>query len=189
LQPALRATLTAGGQSKEFWVRMGQERAAQVIVGNEFYLVRYRPDHLVTDFTLTLEQARERKDPGSDRAAAFESRVLLSTRPDGKGPTSEHLIYMNNPLDHGMFKVYQTNYRALTQPRSMELVVENGRKVSFSGLQVAYDPGLWFKYAGTALVVLGIATMFYMKAYFFKPRGKRPPDEEAVVNEVALPSA
>jgi hypothetical protein len=188
LQPALRATLTVGGKSKEFWVRMGRG-AARVVVGSELYLVRYSPDHLVTDFTLTLKQALERKDPGSDRAAAFESLVLLSTQPDGKGPTSEHRIYMNHPLDYGMFKVYQANYRALTQPRSMELIVDNDRKVSFSGLQVAYDPGLWFKYAGTALVVLGIATMFYMKAYFFKPSGKRPPDEEAVVNEVVLPSA
>ena len=28
------------------------------------------------------------------------------------------------------------------------------------------------RYAGTFIVVLGIAIMFYMKAYFFKPRGR-----------------
>jgi hypothetical protein len=35
---------------------------------------------------------------------------------------------------------------------------------------VAHDPGLWFKYAGSVLLVLGIATMFWMRAYFFRPR-------------------
>jgi hypothetical protein len=32
------------------------------------------------------------------------------------------------------------------------------------------DPGMWFKYAGSAMLALGIACMFYMRAYFFKRR-------------------
>jgi NO-binding membrane sensor protein with MHYT domain len=49
-------------------------------------------------------------------------------------------------------------------------LLDDGRPVSLSGLAVASDPGLWLKYAGSLIVVLGIATMFYMKAYFFRPR-------------------
>lgn len=42
-----------------------------------------------------------------------------------------------------------------------------------SVLTVNYDPGRGIKYAGSGLIVAGIFTMFYMKAYFFGPR-KRP---------------
>ena len=58
-------------------------------------------------------------------------------------------------------------------PQTGELVLDPaGRLVSLSGLTVADDPGLYCKYAGSVLLVLGIATMFYMRAYFFKPRGR-----------------
>ncbi len=41
-----------------------------------------------------------------------------------------------------------------------------------SVLTVNYDPGRGMKYIGCLLVIGGIATMFYMRAYFFKPAGK-----------------
>ena len=37
-------------------------------------------------------------------------------------------------------------------------------------LTVNHDPGRGTKYAGCLLIVFGIGTMFYMRAYFFKPR-------------------
>jgi hypothetical protein len=186
LAPAIRATLTSGKDRANFWVRLG--RTTEVPVGKQYYLVRYRQDSFVANFTLTLKRAWEVKDPGSDRPAWFQSNVLLT---EGKnGQPSEHQVYMNHTLDHGLFKVYQANYRVLSDENMGDVLVDpdTGRKVSESGLQVAYDPGLWFKYAGTLIVVLGIATMFYMKAYFFKPRGRRETDEEAVANEVVLPA-
>ena len=41
-----------------------------------------------------------------------------------------------------------------------------------SRLTVNYDPGRGLKYAGSLLLIVGIGTMFYMKAYFFGKRGK-----------------
>jgi hypothetical protein len=37
-------------------------------------------------------------------------------------------------------------------------------------LTVNYDPGRGVKYLGSSLIVIGIFTMFYMRAYFFGPR-------------------
>jgi hypothetical protein len=37
-------------------------------------------------------------------------------------------------------------------------------------LQVARDPGIWPKYLGSILLVMGIAIMFYMKPYQLKNR-------------------
>jgi hypothetical protein len=169
MQPALRCTLNAGGESKEFWVRLSRQ-AERVEVGKSLYLVRYRNATQEADFALTLKRSYQTTDPGTSRPASFQSDVLVADR---KGGTpSEFSIYMNHPLSHGPYKVYQSNYQPLTDPETMDLLVDtDGRPVSMSGLTVAHDPGLWCKYAGSALLVLGIATMFYMRAYFFKPRG------------------
>ena len=43
-----------------------------------------------------------------------------------------------------------------------------------SVLTVNYDPGRGIKYAGSGLIVAGIFTMFYMRAYFFGPRKEAP---------------
>ncbi len=40
-------------------------------------------------------------------------------------------------------------------------------------LTVNYDPGRGLKYLGSLLVVAGVAVMFFMRAYFFKPRSGR----------------
>ncbi len=51
--------------------------------------------------------------------------------------------------------------------------------MTFSGFAVSHDPGLPFKYAGSIMLALGITIMFYMKAYFFKPRRRKPALETA----------
>jgi hypothetical protein len=165
LQPALRCQLRAAGRAEEFWVGLSRG-ATPVKFGDDVYLVRYRPDTRALDFTVTLKRARQVKDPGTDRAAWFQSDVCVTTQ----GESRDHCIYMNHPLDHGRLKVYQANYRALFDPMTRAPVLDGDRPVSLSGLIVADDPGLWAKYAGALTVVLGIATMFYMKAYFFRRR-------------------
>jgi hypothetical protein len=185
LVPALRCSLSAAGKTREFWTAM-YRAAARVWVGDDFYLIRYRPDARPTDFTLTLRRARQNKAPGTDRSAGFESEVCVRS-PNGRPEESrDHRIVMNHPFEDGLYKVYQTSYRALVDPRTGEPILDGGRQVSLSGLTVAYDPGLWFKYVGSLTVVLGIASMFYMRAYFFQPRSRRAPDEPTL--STPLPS-
>jgi hypothetical protein len=169
LEPAVRCGLTAGGKQETFWVGMSRG-AARVLLGDDLYLVRYRPDVRPVGFALTLHRARQAKGPGTDRPAWFQSDVSVAY-PGGRAE-EEHRIVMNSPLRAGPYKVYQANYRALADPRTNEPLLDGERPVSLSGLAVAHDPGLWLKYAGSLLVVLGIATMFYMRAYFFKPRAR-----------------
>jgi hypothetical protein len=169
-EPAIRCSLTVAGQTKDFWASQADRRAARLHVGGNFFLVRYRPATRTVDFVLTLQRARQRRDPGSDRPAAFESDVCLAYAHRGETIVREQRLAMNHTLDHGLFKIYQANYRQLIDPETERPIQDGNRPVSLSGLTVAHDPGLWFKYAGALVVVLGIATMFYMKAYFFKPR-------------------
>ncbi len=170
LQPALRCELRSGGRTEEFWVRLSR-LPTQVRIGEDLFLVRYRADSKKVDFALTLKKAQQVTDPGSSRPAWFQSDVVLSYESGDKKQRREQSIYMNHTLDYGQYKVYQANYRPMTDPETTQLVVdEQDDLVSLSGLTVAYDPGLWFKYVGSLTVVLGIVVMFYMRAYFFKPR-------------------
>jgi hypothetical protein len=63
---------------------------------------------------------------------------------------------MNDPLSHNGLRFYQSSFR------------EAGHGKEASIFNVAYDPGRPLKYTGSLMVCLGIATMFYMKAYFFQ---------------------
>jgi hypothetical protein len=165
LVAGLRCTLTHQGQTEELWLRLGELTPEKVKVGGEWFFVRYDLASEAMNFELTLKRAQQVHDPGTERAASFSSDVVLTSEP-AKGPkkTEEHHIWMNHPLCSGPYKIFQSDYKFLGYD-------EDGTPVSQSGLTVAYDPGLWFKYAGSLIVVLGIATMFYMRAYFFKPRG------------------
>jgi cytochrome c biogenesis protein ResB len=174
LEPGLRCALTVGDQTREFSLRLSR-RALQVRVGQEVFFVRYRMDDRAVDFALTLKHAQQLSDPGTSRAASYQSDVVLSYEKDGQTVCEDRTISMNHTLDHGQYKVYQANYRPLTDPDTLRLVLDpHGKLVSLSGLSVAHDPGLYWKYTGSCLLVLGIAIMFYMKAYFFKPRAARP---------------
>jgi len=78
----------------------------------------------------------------------------------------EH-ITMNQPLEYGGYTFYQSSL----DPTG--LYDATGKQVNYSGFTVNRDPGIVLKYAGSLMLGLGIAIMFYMKAYFFKPR-RRP---------------
>jgi hypothetical protein len=50
---------------------------------------------------------------------------------------------------------------------------------------VGYDPGIYLKYLGQVMLGVGIFTMFYMRAYFFKPRGRKAAADTAPGTAVA----
>jgi hypothetical protein len=56
---------------------------------------------------------------------------------------------------------------------------EKPDRIEASVLTVNYDPGRGVKYLGSALIVAGIFTMFYMKAYFFQPKRRVEDDGDA----------
>ncbi len=165
---AVLCRLSTNEGKSEFWVRKDSE-GQYVTVGKRAFRVQYTNKIQPLSFTIKLERAVTTKDPGTGSAATYSSYVQIF---DPKaGINGEHrLITMNAPLEHKGFTFYQSSLD------SSEVTEPNGRMVSFSGLTVNRDPGITLKYAGSIMLALGIAIMFYMKAYFFKPR-RRPTTE------------
>jgi cytochrome c biogenesis protein ResB len=113
-------------------------------------------------FELELTRAESLVDPGTNSPATYSSFVKLTDEQAGvKG--EDHWITMNEPLDYRGYKVYQSSF--VTDDET-----DNGKAVHLSGFTIGRDPGLWFKYIGTAMIGLGIVTMFWMKAYINNPK-------------------
>ena len=156
-----------GKDTKEIWVgkSMGARR---VLVNGKTYAIEYTIKQIKLPFTIKLERAEQTVDPGTRAAASYTSFVQLFDQ-EKKINGERRQITMNEPLEHRGYKFYQSTYQFL------DAWDANGKPVSVSGFTVGHDPGLSLKYLGSLMLGLGIACMFYMKAYFFKPRGRKAP--------------
>jgi hypothetical protein len=101
-----------------------------------------------------LKDFRRNTNPGRAGNAAFASVVRLVDV--NRGVDEERTISMNEPLTHNRLTFYQSGFHDV------------GHGAEASTLSVAFDPGRPLKYGGSLLICLGIAIMFYMRAYFFK---------------------
>jgi hypothetical protein len=117
-------------------------------------------------FLVTFGNKVEQLDFGTNRAATYTSYVkLFDERRDIYG--DNYMITMNEPLDYLGYKVYQSRFEYIG------IDDETGKPLAGSVFTIGRDPGLWLKYLGTGMVGLGIATMFYMRAYFFKAKPRQ----------------
>ena len=186
--PAIRCQFNGADKSDDFWLAQGGV-PERVKVGKETYEVSYHRLTRPLDFDIKLLRAEQTVDAGTQQPASFTSYVQLTD--DGsftadwvpehfrwltnllgvtcggeKVDGQDRVITMNQPLGHRGYKLYQSNYEFLGKWDDRQ------KPVSYSAFTVARDPGLWLKYLGSSMLALGISCMFYMKAYFFKPRGR-----------------
>jgi hypothetical protein len=108
-----------------------------------------------------------------DQAAALAEDRAAAARAE-KIP-----IQLNEPVNFAdpntglSYRLYQESFQGPFRPGERtfdELAGPTDRDELWeSVLTVNYDPGRGLKYVGCLLVVAGIATMFYMRAYFFRP--------------------
>jgi hypothetical protein len=182
--PALRCRLSVGQESKEFWLAkqffLSKEQMTWkgVEVAGKVFELGYCTQTRAVDFEITLLRAETTTDKGTGHPATYTSYVQLTGK--NENITGEpRVIYMNHPLNHGGYKLYQSGLNFVAMD-------ENEKPVNQSVFAVGKDPGLWFKYTGSTMLALGIACMFYMKAYFFKPRRRFSPAGNGVLQRTAI---
>lgn len=174
LSPVLRCVLTAERRNatgqletlqKTFMLRQESTRRVTLegqLDGKPFrdsYSIGFHMRQLDLPFEVRLVRAEQQVDRGSGSPATFTSFVQVTDLTGEKRAKDEsHIITMNEPMDHGGFRFFQSDY----QPLRLDA---NGKPVSKSGLTVANDPGLPAMYLGSVMLSLGIILMFYMKAY------------------------
>lgn len=102
--------------------------------------------------------------PGSGMTRMFRSQVQVLD--PARTDTLHHDIVLNHPLVHRGYKISQASWVDLP----------DGTQATILG--VAYDPGIPLMYAGGALLVLGMAGIFFVKPYL---KRKFPPPPKKTV--------
>lgn len=124
-------------QNESYWVT--NDKPIQLLINGKKVIFSLQKESITLPFEFVLTKFNMEKDPGTQRAASYESFVRLFTG----DKNSEHHIFMNNPLKHAGFTFYQASY-------------SQDRQGNYSStLSVNVDPGRPFKYAGSLMLVLG----------------------------------
>jgi len=133
------------------WVTEGSTKAIQV--GEKRISVRLSKTHQSLPFPLFLKKFTVGNDPGTQKAATYESEVMVKDA--SQGVEKNVVISMNEPLVHGGYTFYQASYQ-----------LREGQP-PISVFAVNWDPGRWIKYLGSLFMVLGASLMFYMNPHYW----------------------
>ena len=124
-------------QNQTYWVT--NERPIQLLINGKKVVFSLQKESITLPFEFVLTRFKMEKDPGTERAASYESFVRLFSGEENE----EHHIFMNNPLKFKGFTFYQASY-------------SQDRQGNYSStLSVNVDPGRPFKYAGSLMLVFG----------------------------------
>ena len=198
---AARVRLTVDGRAEEFWVAglpiqpieepPGPAERKVVQAATRSAAITLLPDAVDVGFDIRLDNFERRLDPGTSQASHFSSIVEFLTkegRPLVERPVT---ITMNAPVDFSdpatgrSYRLFQESFMGPWLPgdelydRFTRATAEKPDRLEASVLTVNHDPGRGVKYAGSGLIVIGIFTMFYMKAYFFAPRRRGATEPQA----------
>lgn len=132
-------------QGKTYWVKSTNPIA--LMINGKRYSFFLGNQSLKLPYELNLSRFKMDTDPGTNNPASYESFVNVF---DKNGVEKSH-VYMNNPLKKDGFTLYQASY----------FQDENGNYGSV--LSVNFDPGRFWKYLGSLLIVLGSAWHFYIR--------------------------
>ncbi len=211
---AAKVRLIVDGTSEDFWIAgipiqpvMEEPSSAEIHTvrsASRAITLTMEPDEIDIGFLVRLDNFERRLDPGTSQASHFSS-VVEFLGPNKKPLVARPVtITMNAPIDFSdpasgrSYRLFQESFMGPWVPGDelFERFTRNQQnppnKIEASVLTVNYDPGRGIKYAGSALIVVGIFTMFYMKAYFFgqhkKPGMKTPTHSPTHVEQRLLPT-
>ena len=134
-------------KGKEYW--MGLNSSVRLFSDQAYHVLVYANRQLKLDFSLRLNEFRVGHQQGTRKAASYESDVSVISK---NSPSKDITIAMNEPLEHRGFTFYQSSFKE----------GETGRPL-LSVLSVNRDPGRFWKYLGSLLMVFGIVHLFYLK--------------------------
>lgn len=133
-----------GGQ--KFWVTSNEPVAFNQ--NDERITFHLTKKNLLLPYELVLDQFKMDTDPGTNNPASYESYVTLFRGNEG---STKHRVYMNNPLKYQDFTFYQASY------------FQTNEGPYGSVLSVNFDPGRFWKYLGSLLLVLGSIWHFVLR--------------------------
>jgi hypothetical protein len=160
LSPSYVKPIQENGQ-----VITGNLKAIEVIINNQRFWVKSNEPvafnqngekitfdlgkkNLLLPYELVLDNFKMDTDPGTSNPASYESFITLFK---GNQGSSRHHVYMNHPLKYQNFTFYQASY------------FQTSEGPFGSVLSVNFDPGRFWKYLGSFLLVIGSIWHFVIR--------------------------
>lgn len=143
LAPAVHLTVEGADAPGPYWIGQGDSIVVSRAGGQSMARVAYALRSQPVGFDVKLERFTVGYDPGTRNAATYTSNVHVDDARREK--RFDAVITMNEPLQYAGLTFFQASFAQ----------GEGGTQIST--LQVARDPGVPVKYAGSILLVLGIA--------------------------------
>ncbi|WP_334084938.1 cytochrome c biogenesis protein CcsA [Helicobacter typhlonius] len=147
----LDAKIDFAGQSTDTQIlRQGNltptKESITLLTSDEYMIfLAWGVDQVPLPFKLKLEKFELERYPGSNSPASYASQVEVL---DGANPPMPYRIFMNNVLDYGGYRFFQSSYDT----------DEKGSHIS-----VNRDPGKTPTYIGYTLLVLGVIWLLFDK--------------------------
>jgi hypothetical protein len=151
---AIRLQLSSEQGAQEFWLGRGEEQS--VALGPRRLRVAYGLKSRPLGFELALVDFHMGTYEGTSDPSSFQSQVTV-VDPENLD-RFDRLIQMNQPLKYRKYKIFQASYQL------------NPGGSDWSVLAVAYDPGIYVKYAGALIMVAGIILMFFFRPLFLRKK-------------------
>jgi hypothetical protein len=156
LPDGLRVRVQQNGETFEQWVPAGWQ--ITVPTSPQPTEIAYGWKTISLPIALELTDFEVKRNEGSDSPAGFKSTLRVATA-ESDGTTGQ--CWMNNPFSYpgagwrtwtGLtFKISQASW--------------NPENLSQSTVQILRDPGWFFKWTGSLLIVSGVFMMFYLRPY------------------------
>jgi hypothetical protein len=148
-QPALHYEVLQNAFKEDGWLGYQSSPVSFILSEGQTFALAYGPRQINLPFMLHLVKFKVGFDPGTDKPASYASDITYLD--PAKGEQLPAHISMNEPLHFMDFTVFQASYE--TEP--------DGSYISV--FSVGRDPGIWLKYGGAIVLVLGIIFMFWFK--------------------------
>lgn len=147
----LQASIEFMGQKEDFELIGGNNEAPikegvqRIAIGDYLFFVAWGADKIILPFDIKLQDFQLERYAGSHSPSSYSSLVEIIDPPK---ESFSFLIFMNNVLDYGGYRFFQSSYHPDEQG---------------SILSVNKDPGEIPTYIGYAMLILGVLWLLFDK--------------------------
>ncbi len=156
--PAIHVVIANAEEAKKIWIGRGDISSFEL--GGNSYRMAYGLKVKPLGFEVKLNDFLLRTYEGTNDPASFESHVTLIDSQDNL--SFPYQVSMNNPLKYDDYKIFQASYQ------------RNPGQPDISVLSIAHDPGIFLKYLGSLVMVMGIILMFFFRPLFMQKKSTKP---------------
>ncbi|QOQ98406.1 cytochrome c biogenesis protein CcsA [Helicobacter winghamensis] len=148
----LKVKVSFNGESKELEIAKGIDQIMPFVLGGKRFALDWGSRSVVLPFAIALKDFELERYAGSMSPSSYASEVVILDPLNGI--EESHRIYMNNVLDYGGFRFFQSSYD----------LDEQGTILS-----VNKDPGKIPTYIGYTMLTLGLLwAMFARNGRFYR---------------------